>query len=157
SPGKVMVYTNYVVMEGIDMLKVYYRLIGFRDYHDAEENMGYCEYHGRMDFKERATVKREFNDSNNILGNKCKVIMFSPSAAEGIQLYNIRQEHIMEPYWTEVRIAQVIGRGIRQCSHRELPMKDRVVNVYRYKVIKPEILEPDDNTRTTTDEYIEDL
>ena len=157
SPGKVMVYTNYVVMEGIDMLKVYYRLIGFRDYHDAEEGKGYCEYHGRMDFKERAAVKRDFNDSNNILGNKCKVIMFSPSAAEGIQLLNIRQEHILEPYWTEVRIAQVVGRGIRQCSHRDLPMKDRVVNVYRYKVIKPEILEPDDNTRTTTDEYIEDL
>ena len=26
SPGKAMVYTNYVVMEGIDILKVYYQI-----------------------------------------------------------------------------------------------------------------------------------
>ena len=32
SPGKVMVYSNYVIMEGIDMMKVYYRLSGFNDY-----------------------------------------------------------------------------------------------------------------------------
>lgn len=156
SPGKVMVYTNYVVMEGIDMMKIYYRMIGFDDYTLSKENMGYCEYHGRIDPKDRIKVKNMFNDKDNIYGNKCKVIMLSPSATEGIQLYNIRQEHIMEPYWTEVRIQQVIGRGIRQCSHKDLPMSERVVSVYRYKVIKPQTLDPDDTVRTTTDEYIED-
>lgn len=156
SPGKVMVYTNYVVMEGIDMLKVYYRLIGFADYTNSKENKGYCEYHGRIDPKDRIKIKNMFNAKDNIRGNKCKVIMLSPSATEGIQLYNIRQEHIMEPYWTEVRIQQVIGRGIRQCSHRDLPMDERVVSVYRYKVIKPATLDPDDTVRDTTDQYIED-
>ena len=156
SPGKVMVYTNYVVMEGIDMMKIYYRLIGFDDYTRAKENMGYCEYHGRIDPKDRIKIKNMFNEKTNMYGNKCKVIMLSPSATEGIQLYNIRQEHIMEPYWTEVRIQQVIGRGIRQCSHKDLPMSERVVSVYRYKVTKPQTLDPDDTVRTTTDEYIED-
>lgn len=156
SPGKVMVYTNYVVMEGIDMMKVYYRLIGFNDYIVGKENMSYCEYHGRIDPKDRIKIKNMFNDKNNIRGNKCKVIILSPSATEGIQLYNIRQEHIMEPYWTEVRIQQVIGRGIRQCSHKDLPPAERVVNVYRYKVVKPQTLDPDDTNRTSTDEYIED-
>jgi len=156
SPGKAMVYTNYVVMEGIDIMKIYYRLVGFNDYTIAKENMGYCEYHGRIDPKDRIRIKNMFNDKNNIKGNKCKVIILSPSATEGIQLYNIRQEHIMEPYWTEVRIQQVIGRGIRQCSHKDLPLSERVVNVYRYKVIKPAELDNDDTVRTSTDEYIED-
>ena len=156
SPGKVMVYTNYVVMEGIDMMKVYYRLIGFNDFTISQENMGYCEYHGRIDQKDRIKIKNMFNDKNNIYGNRCKVIMLSPSATEGIELYDIRQEHIMEPYWTEVRIQQVIGRGIRQCSHKNLPLADRVVKVYRYKVIKPTELDSDDTTRISTDEYIED-
>lgn len=156
SPGKVMVYTNYVIMEGIDMMKIYYRFIGFNDYTISKENMGYCEYHGRIDPKDRVKIKNMFNDKNNIRGVKCKVIMLSPSATEGIQLLNIRQEHIMEPYWTEVRIQQVIGRGVRQCSHKELSMSERVVNIYRYKVIKPADLEPDDTIRTSTDEYIED-
>ncbi len=157
SPGKVMIYTNYVVMEGIDMMKVYFRMIGFNDFTISKENMGYCEYHGRIDPKDRIKIKNMFNDKNNIRGNKCKVIMLSPSATEGIQLLNIRQEHIMEPYWNEVRIQQVIGRGIRQCSHRELPKSERVVSVYRYKVIKPAELDPDDTVRPTTDEYIEDV
>ena len=157
SPGKVMVYTNYVIMEGIDILKVYYRLIGFADYTNSKENKGYCEYHGRIDPKDRIKIKNMFNAKDNTRGNKCKVIMLSPSATEGIQLYNIRQEHIMEPYFTEVRIQQVIGRGIRQCSHRDLPMEERLVSVYRYKVIKPATLDPDDTVRDTTDQYIEDL
>lgn len=156
SPGKVMVYTNYVVMEGIDMMKIYYRLIGFNDFSIAKENMGYCEYHGRIDPKERTRIKNLFNDSDNIYGQRCKVIILSPSATEGIQLLNIRQEHIMEPYWTEVRIQQVVGRGIRQCSHKDLPPDERVVDIYRYKVIKPHDLDPDDTNRITTDEYIED-
>ena len=157
SPGKVMIYTNYVVMEGIDMMRIYLKLVGFNNYTLSNENFGYCEYHGRIDPAERLRIKTMFNDSNNIRGNKCKVIMLSPSATEGIQLYNIRQEHILEPYWTEVRIEQVVGRGIRQCSHKELPMEERVVNVYRYKVTKPKKVDDDDTVRITTDEHIEDL
>ncbi|AAV50619.1 putative transcription termination factor [Acanthamoeba castellanii mimivirus] len=156
SPGKVMIYSNYVVMEGIDVMKIYFRLIGFNDFTIAREYMGYCEYHGRIDPKDRVRIKNMFNDKNNVYGNKCKVIMLSPSATEGIQLLDIRQEHIMEPYWTEVRIQQVIGRGVRQCSHRDLPMSERIVDIYRYKVIKPENLDPDDTVRQSTDEYVED-
>lgn len=156
SPGKVMVYTNYVIMEGIDILKIYYNLIGFNDYTISKDGMGYCEYHGRIDPKDRVKVKNMFNDVNNIHGERCKVIMLSPSATEGIQLYNIRQEHILEPYWTEVRIQQVIGRGIRQCSHKNLPVAERNVTVYRYKVVKPANLDADDTVRQTTDEHIED-
>ncbi|AEX61714.1 putative transcription termination factor [Megavirus vitis] len=156
SPGKVMIYTNYVVMEGIDVMKIYLRMAGYNDFTISKENLGYCEYHGRIDPADRVKIKNMFNDKNNVYGNKCKIIMLSPSATEGIQLLNIRQEHIMEPYWTEVRIQQVMGRGIRQCSHRDLPMSERVVNIYRYKVIKPAQLDPDDTVRITTDQHIED-
>lgn len=157
SPGKVMVYTNYVMMEGIDMLKVYFRLIGFNDYKKATESHGYCEYHGRMDPATRIQVKDFYNSKNNIYGTKCKVFLFSPSGAEGIQLYNIRQEHITEPYFTEVRILQVIGRGIRMCSHADLPQNERTVTVYRYKVIKPPELDETDTIKLSTDEIVEDL
>lgn len=156
SPGKVMVYSNYVVMEGIDMLKIYYRVCGFNDYTNSKENMGYCEYHGRIDPADRKMIRNQFNAKDNILGEKCKIMMLSPSATEGIQLLNIRQEHILEPYWTEVRIQQVIGRGIRQCSHKQLPKTERTVKVYRYKVEKPINLQPDDTVRVTSDEYVED-
>jgi len=157
SPGKVMIYSNYVVMEGIDMMKVFFRLIGFNDYKIAKEGAGYCEYHGQIEKTERIKIKAMYNNSNNIYGSKCKVILLSPSATEGIQLYNIRQEHICDPYWNEIRIQQLIGRGIRQCSHKQLPMNERHVNVYRYKVIKPQIIDDDDTIRMTADEIVEDL
>ncbi|AVL94867.1 SNF2 family helicase [Moumouvirus australiensis] len=156
SPGKVMIYSNYVVMEGIDVMKIYLRQAGFNDYTISKDNMGFCEYHGRIDQNDRVKIKNMFNDKNNIYGTRCKIIMLSPSATEGIQLLDIRQEHIMEPYWTEVRIQQVMGRGIRQCSHKDLPMSERVVNIYRYKVVKPAKLDPDDTVRITTDQYVED-
>lgn len=154
--GKVMVYTNYVMMEGIEIMRLYYRMIGYDDYSVAEPGKGFCEYHGRIDKEDRKKVKKLFNMEDNIHGNVCKVIMISPSATEGIQLLEIQQEHILEPYWTEVRIEQVVGRGIRQCSHSRLDPEDRVVYVYRYKVVKPDGLDPDDNIRVSTDQHIED-
>ena len=77
-----------------------------------------------------------------------KIIMISPAGAEGINLSNVRQVHILEPYWNEVRIEQVIGRAIRQCQHKDLPMKDRTVDVFRYKMIR-------NNGKETSDERME--
>ena len=41
----------------------------------------------------------------------------------------------------------MIGRGIRQCSHADLPMNERTVDVYRYKSVSEGI--------TTADQYVE--
>jgi hypothetical protein len=65
-------------------------------------------------------------------GRICRVFMITASGAEGISLFNTRQVHIMEPYWNNVRLQQVIGRAIRLCSHAELPWDDREVDVYTY-------------------------
>jgi hypothetical protein len=47
-------------------------------------------------------------------------------------MLNTRQVHLMEPYWNNVRIQQVIGRAIRLCSHMNLPWDDRVVDIFTY-------------------------
>ena len=65
-------------------------------------------------------------------GRVCRVFMITQSGAEGISLSNTRQVHIMEPYWNNVRIQQVIGRAIRLCSHQDLPWDDRVVDIFQY-------------------------
>ena len=44
---------------------------------------------------------------------------------------------------------QVIGRGVRRCSHQRLPPEERVVDVYRYKMTFSKSDKP------TTDEHIE--
>lgn len=155
SHGPVLVYSNYVVMEGLQIFKIYLKYFGFTLYAGGDKGTDYfryMEYHGGIDPQERRRVLDLFNKSENKLGVISKIVMISPAGSEGISLNNIRQVHIMEPYWHEVRITQMIGRAIRQCSHRDLPMEDREVSVYRYKSVRPSAID-----NWTTDQYIEDM
>jgi hypothetical protein len=65
-------------------------------------------------------------------GDIIKVILISRAGSEGIDLKNIRSIHIMEPWYNMNRIEQIIGRGVRNCSHRLLPYKKRNVLIYLY-------------------------
>ena len=151
--GPTQVYSNYVVMEGLQIFKVYLKYFGFSSFLEKERGndyFRYMEYHGGINNDERRKVLKEFNRSENKNGAISKIIMISPAGAEGISLKNVRQVHIIEPYWHEVRIMQMIGRAIRQCSHKDLPIEDREVDVYRYKSIRPY-----ESDKWTTDQYIE--
>lgn len=153
SPGPVLVYSNYVAMEGLQIFKIYLKYWGFVDHKTSsaeKDHYRYMEYHGGIDPIERRKVLEEFNVPENKIGAIAKIIMISPAGAEGISLNNVRQVHIMEPYWHEVRIEQMIGRAIRQCSHRDLPLEEREVMVFRYKSVRK-------NGKWTTDQYIEDM
>jgi hypothetical protein len=77
-------------------------------------------------------VKQLAGVDNNFKGEIIRAIMITQSGAEGISLANVRQVHIMEPYWNYVRLEQVKGRAIRICSHEDLPYEERTVDVYTY-------------------------
>jgi hypothetical protein len=77
-------------------------------------------------------IKALTGQDHNRDGGIVKVFMITQSGAEGISLSNVRQVHIMEPYWNKVRTDQVKGRAIRICSHADLPPEDRVVDTYFY-------------------------
>jgi hypothetical protein len=138
SPGPVLIYSNYVLMEGIDMLKVYFKYFGFGPYNakDAKPFRGYGEFHNGISREDRKQAIKVETDPANLHGKLIKIMMFSPAGAEGISLENIRQVHIVEPYWHEVRITQMVGRAVRQCSHKGLPMAERHVDIYRYRSLK---------------------
>jgi hypothetical protein len=70
--------------------------------------------------------------SNNKNGEIIKIFMITSSGAEGINLKNTRVVHIVEPYWHNVRLEQVIGRARRICSHQDLPLELRTVKVFLY-------------------------
>jgi superfamily II DNA or RNA helicase len=154
SPGPVLFYSNYVLMEGIQIFKIYLKYFGFGPLDNklqGVDNFRYTEYHGGIDAKERAINMEKFNSVENIHGKICKIFCISPAGAEGISLFNVRQVHLLEPYWHEVRMIQMIGRAIRMCSHKALPKNERHVEIYRYKSIRG------DDAKWTTDQRIEDL
>jgi hypothetical protein len=76
-----------------------------------------------------------FEKDRNLYGDICWVIGITGAGAEGISLKCCRSVHIMEPYWNNVRLDQVKGRAIRICSHKDLPFKDREVDIYTYYTV----------------------
>ena len=71
---------------------------------------------------------------NNLHGELIKILMITQSGSAGISLKNVRQVHIVEPYWNKSRIDQVIGRANRTCSHIDLPIDERNFKVFMYRM-----------------------
>ena len=65
-------------------------------------------------------------------GRKVKVVLISQAGSEGLDLKFIRQVHVLEPWYNMNRIEQIIGRAVRTCSHKDLPFKERNVEIYLY-------------------------
>lgn len=65
-------------------------------------------------------------------GRVADVILITQAGSEGISLRNVRQVHILEPYWNWIRVKQVIGRAVRARSHSLLPPNQRNVDVFMY-------------------------
>ena len=158
--GVVMVYSEFV-WAGVVPLAIALEHVGFSRY--GENNMlatrskaapagsyailsGTAEVMGRKSFTE---VLEALNHSNNKSGQKIKVILLTQVASEGLSLKNIREVHIMEPWYHFNQLEQVIGRAVRTCSHEALPLEDRNVTVFLHCAVAS----PEHATSPTADEH----
>ena len=84
-------------------------------------------------------------DSNNKDGSDIRIIIGSRKVAEGVDFKYVRQIHIIDPWFNMSRIEQIIGRGMRTCSHNDLPFEDQNCTVYlhicRYPNSKQEAID----------------
>ena len=71
----------------------------------------------------------------DISGEIIKVVLISQAGSEGLDFKAIRQVHILEPWYNINRIEQIIGRGVRNFSHKDLPFKKRNVQIFLYGTI----------------------
>ena len=105
----------------------------------------------------------EGTKNGNLRGSLIKVLMITQSGSAGISLKNVRQVHIMEPYWNKSRIDQVIGRANRTCSHVALPKEERNFKVFMYRMkmtpeqSKKSVYIKSKDKMKTTDQSIFDL
>ena len=79
-------------------------------------------------------VKGLTNEDNKD-GNKVKVVLISKAGSEGIDLKFIRQVHILEPWYNMNRIEQIIGRAVRNFSHKDLAFEKRNVEIFMHGTI----------------------
>jgi superfamily II DNA or RNA helicase len=90
-----------------------------------------------------ADIKAITNDDNifevdangekiDISGSKIKVVLISQAGSEGLDFKVVRQIHILEPWYNMNRNEQIIGRGVRNFSHKDLPFEKRNVQIFLY-------------------------
>ena len=75
---------------------------------------------------------------DNMHGGFIKVVIVSKIGTEGLDLKNIREMHLLDPWYNLNRAEQIIGRGVRTCSHIDLPKEHRNVTLYLHAVTHPD-------------------
>jgi hypothetical protein len=148
------IYSQYKSLEGLGLFAAILEANGFQPY-KLVKKQGVWEEDSAMDKdkpayamfvggneEERELYRQIFNQDyadtfpqtlkDAIKEHRLCVFMGSSAAAEGITLADVRDVYIMESYWNPARIDQVIGRAIRICSHRKLPLEERTVRVKLY-------------------------
>lgn len=157
SKGLIFVYSNFRSLEGVELFTKVLDFNGFKAFGSRGSDPKYAVYSGSEDEKTKKQILDVFTSDENKTGKLIKIICATSAGAEGLDLKNIRQIHILEPYWNQMRIQQIIGRGVRRDSHISLPPSERNIEIYRYFSVlsKQESLISKD--KITTDEHIEEL
>jgi hypothetical protein len=121
----------------------------------ALEEMGFDRYNGNNLFGKHKKNKlkyimitgssllspnnaQEYNavrSDKNINGEIIKVILISSAGSEGLDFKCVRQVHVMEPWYNMSKVEQVLGRAIRNFSHKLLPFVERNVQIFLHSTM----------------------
>lgn len=69
-------------------------------------------------------ILSRFNQKNNRNGKVIGILLGTRVVETGVTLKHVREIHVLTPHWNSSRIDQIIGRGIRHCSHIDLAEED---------------------------------
>jgi superfamily II DNA or RNA helicase len=139
SDGPVFVYSNFKEIGGLKSFIQFIEYKGYKNYKVfGEGRKRYAVWSGDEPHHIKEEIKHTFNQKTNSNGCKIKIMLGSPSIKEGVSLLRVNQIHILEPYWNMSRIKQIIGRGVRFCSHKDVPKEKQIVNVYLYLATHPD-------------------
>ena len=153
--GVCFVYSNFVKY-GTDMFAAALEEAGFEPYTGArilenpskEVTAGSAGKYTTLTESNIDKVLVMLRSKRNVDGSAIRVIIGSPFVSEGVDFRYVRQVHILDPWDNLSRIEQIIGRGLRTCSHSALPDEDQNCTVYLHICRLP------DSTQETLDEYV---
>lgn len=142
--GIILIYVQQIT-EGIFPIAVALEAIGYK-YKDKHRRVNLC--------KDYTTVKdtnysyvilnpsvgtspiqdiiSSVNEHDNKDGKDIKVVIITGAYTEGVDFKNIRQIHIINPWWNLSQIEQIIGRAVRFRSHKDLDFEKRNVELFLY-------------------------
>ena len=148
SEGPIFIYSNFKDIGGLKSFIQFIEYYGYSNYKTNGPNKkSFAVWSGSESHHYKEEIKDIFNQKENADGSQIKIILGSPSIKEGVTLLRVDQIHILEPYWNLSRIQQIIGRGIRFCSHKDVPKARQLVKIYLYLATHPD-------EEQSIDEYI---
>lgn len=149
--GKIFIYSGFKEYAGLKSLVKVLEAFGYKNYQkNGIGHKRFAIWSGSESMKTKDEIREVYNKIDNLYGEKLKIILGSPSIKEGVSLKAVRYVHVLEPYWNQSRLEQVIGRASRFCSHINLPEDERNVKVYIYVAYHPD-------EEITVDQYIRKL
>lgn len=190
--GLKFIYTEYKTCEGVGIMSIVLKANGYSPFKVKKDDNGEWEldFDPKTDKlpkfaiwsgdEESDIILKIYNDKLNELPDKIRkqveeinksnrrgqlleILMTTKQGAEGLNTRNVRQLHVVEPYWNPVRLDQVIGRAVRTNSHAELPKEERNVEVYIYlskatkSQLRSDVTISNDFTGKTSDEVLYDI
>jgi superfamily II DNA or RNA helicase len=146
--GKVFIYSGFKEFGGIKSFIKVLEAFGYKNYaENGEGTKRFAVWSGDENITMKEEIKTVFNLKSNLKGQKIKIILGSPSIKEGVSLTSVRQVHVLEPYWNQSRLEQVIGRANRFCSHKDVEENKRNVKVYVYISVAPSFMKRQNNQK----------
>ena len=155
SKGIILVYSNYLE-SGLIPLALALEELGMKrhgntaslfkpGYITTKNNLNYVIISGDKQYSpnNKEDLKACTNESNSN-GDDVKVVLISRAGTEGLDFRNIRQVHVLEPWYNMNRINQTIGRAVRTKSHCQLPFVERNVMIFLYATILSNNIESSD-------------
>jgi hypothetical protein len=80
--------------------------------------------------KSNAEMVKAARRKSNLNGGQIKVILGSSVASEGVDFRFVREMFVFDSWFHLNKLEQVLGRGIRTCSHALLPAEQRNCTIY---------------------------
>lgn len=85
-------------------------------------------------------IVRAFNEDANARGESLRVLIATHGYNEGINLLGLRHVHVFEPLVSAADDEQLVGRGVRMCSHAQLEYPaEWTLTVHRYTAAPPDV------------------
>ena len=86
-------------------------------------------------------IKKAFNDPKaNPRGETLRVLVLTQGFGESLDLHGVRHVHVFDPLTSAEDQKQLVGRGVRMCSHAALDYpKEWTVTVHRYESRVPDV------------------
>jgi hypothetical protein len=154
SVGMIFVYTNLIGL-GSNLFAMCLEEHGYENAADrkflakttSQKKGKFVVFSGEVGDPEIEKMISRCKRRENMNGSDIKIIIGTKRVAEGLDFSFIRQVHVLDYWWNMSRIEQVVGRGIRTCSHQLLPFEQQNCTVYLHCCMYP------DEDRETLDEF----